>query len=147
MKKIKKYFHIRELVCPHVYEKFGEQAWDFFDRRMLDNLLFIREGIGKPITVNNWSSGGNLSQRGIRCNVCSLVKEKTSLEKVYMSTHQQGTGVDFNVQGMSTQEVHRWIESHKDKFPHPFRIEKNTTTWIHMDVRNYTNNKLIYFLG
>ncbi|MEE0969944.1 MAG: hypothetical protein U0M06_11295, partial [Clostridia bacterium] len=65
---IKDYFDIKELVCPHVYNKFREYAWRFFDPRLLDTLLVIREKINKPIYVNNWDMGGDFSQRGLRCN-------------------------------------------------------------------------------
>ena len=49
--RVSRYFDIRELVCPHVYDKFGLYAWQFFDPRLLDVLLAIREGIGKPIII------------------------------------------------------------------------------------------------
>jgi len=51
--KIRKYFDTQEVVCKHVYDKFGDDAWKFFDPRLLETLLFIREGIGEPIYVNN----------------------------------------------------------------------------------------------
>ena len=54
--RITRYFDIQELVCPHVYDKFGLYAWQFFDPRLLDVLLAIREGIEKPIIVNNWEA-------------------------------------------------------------------------------------------
>ena len=79
-----KYFGIKELVCPHVYELHGENAWQFLDDRMLANLEFIRDGIGKPIVVNNWARGGEYSQRGLRCTRCVLVIEKVDLRKVYL---------------------------------------------------------------
>ena len=82
-----KYFGIKELVCPHVYELHEESAWQFLDDRMLANLEFIREGIGKPIVVNNWAKGGQYSQRGLRCTRCILVIEKVDLRKVYLSAH------------------------------------------------------------
>ena len=101
---IKNYFNIKELVCKHVYNKFGEMAWTFFDPRLLETICVIREKLGKPITVNTWHSGGGLTQRGLRCNVCQLVAEKTRLEKVYVSAHLQGTALDFDVKGMTALE-------------------------------------------
>ena len=49
MATIKDYFDIRELVCPHVHDKFGAYAWQFFDPRLLDTLLVIREKIGNRL--------------------------------------------------------------------------------------------------
>lgn len=132
--RIKQYFDIQELVCKHVYTKFGQVAWSFFDERLLETLLVIREKLGKPIYVNNWQVGGNLTQRGLRCNVCALVAEKTSLEKVYMSTHIQGNGIDFDVQGMSAAEVRGWIIKNQILLPYPVRLEDGVS-WVHLDMR------------
>lgn len=144
IERIKKYFEIEELVCKHVYDKFGDDAWKFFDPRLLETLLWIREKLGKPIYVNNWQIGGDLSQRGLRCNRCALVKEKTRLEKVYMSAHIQGMGIDFDVKGMSALQVRNWLKEHQEELPHAIRTEADVN-WIHFDVRNNTNKKLIYF--
>ena len=90
--QVSHFFGTKELVCPHVYEKFGESAWQFLDARLLHTLYVIREIVGRPVIVNNWAKGGNYSQRGLRCNVCPLVKEKTSLEKVELSLNQRFSG-------------------------------------------------------
>lgn len=135
--RIKDYFEIQELVCKHVYDKFGESAWGFFDPRLLETLYVIRTKIGLPIYVNNWAIGGNLSQRGIRCTVCSLVREKVDLRKVYMSTHMQGNGIDFDVKGMTPNEVRQWIVKNQILLPYPVRLEddESAPTWCHLDLR------------
>lgn len=133
---VKQYFGIKELVCPDVYERFGESAWQFLDARLLHTLYVIREIVGRPVIVNNWAKGGSYSQRGLRCNVCPLVKEKTSLEKVYLSAHVQGIAVDFHVPGMTTAEVRRLIIDNQRLLPYPIRIERDTDGWIHIDMRN-----------
>ena len=142
--KVKKYFGIKELVCPHVYEIWGESAWQFLDDRMMENLAFIREGLGKPIVVNNWAKGGQYSQRGLRCNTCILVIEKTDLRKVYLSAHIFGQAVDFNVVGMTAEEVRQWIIDHADELPHALRLEDGVS-WVHMDVRNKSVEKVDLF--
>lgn len=142
--KIKQYFGIKELVCPHVYEIWGESAWQFLDDRMLENLLFIREGIGKPIVVNNWAKGGEYSQRGLRCNTCILVIEKTDLRKVYLSEHIFGQAVDFHVVGMTAEKVRQWIIDHADELPYPARLERDVS-WVHMGVRNKSVEKVDLF--
>lgn len=141
---IKKYFGIKELVCPHVYEIWGESAWQFLDDRMLANLLFIREGIGKPIVVNNWAKGGGYSQRGLRCNTCLLVIEKTDLRKVYLSQHIFGKAVDFNVVGMDAESVRQWIKAHAAELPYPCRVEEGGS-WVHLDTLNNEGNKVLGF--
>lgn len=146
MATIKDYFDIRELTCPHVYDKFREYAWNFFDPRLLDTLLVIREKIGKPIYVNNWDMGGNFSQRGFRCNICPLVKENTALEKLYITAHNQGMGVDFDVKGMSAEEVRKWIVDNKIFLPHPIRLESDVN-WVHLDVRTDGMQAVTFFKG
>lgn len=146
MGTIKDYFNIKELVCPHVYKRDGEGAWIYFDPRLLETLLVIREAIGKPIYVNNWDIKGNFDERGLRCNCCPLVKEKTALEKVYMTAHNQGMGVDFDVKGMKAEEVRRWLEENQDILPHSIRLEKDVK-WVHLDVRSNGKQKITWFKG
>lgn len=142
---IRKYFDTQEVVCPHVFGLFSNKAWQFFDPRLLDVMYYIRYWINKPVYVNNWHIGGSLTQRGLRCNVCVLVREKTDLQKVYMTPHYQGTGWDFSVQGMSAEEVRQWIVDHQDALPHPVRLESGVS-WVHLDVRtDGSQGKVTFF--
>lgn len=148
-KKIKRYFDIEELICPHVYNNAALRvlAWDFFDPRLLETMYIIRNVLGRAVYVNNWATGGSLSQRGLRCNVCKLVAEKTALEKPYISTHLQGTGIDFDVKGMSAQQVRDWIIKNQDILPYPIRLE-DKVTWVHLDMRNDGKiGKVVMFEG
>lgn len=148
MKTIKDYFDIRELVCKDVYDRFKDQAWTFFDPRLLETMLVIREAINKPIYVNNWDSNGKLSERGLRCNLCATVDAKTSQHISYVSAHIQGEALDFNVSGMTCKAVRQWIVNNKHLLPYPIRLELDTTTWVHLDVRNDDiTNKIKTFRG
>ena len=73
---------------------------------------------------------GTLSQRGLRCNRCSLVKDK---KQIYLSAHSLGKALDFNVVGYTIEETYKKIKDNIDKFEYPIRLESNTTTWIHID--------------
>lgn len=161
---VKEFFGISELICPHVSAKFGSSSWQFFDHRLLDTVYAVRKYIDKPMIVNNWAVGGTLSQRGLRCNVCQLVKSKTALEKVYLSPHSFGEGVDFHIVGMTANEVRLWICENQVLLPHPIRLEvdfnvagKSEMTirsqmnlckmnWVHLDVRA-ENQKISFFKG
>jgi hypothetical protein len=90
--------------------------------------------------------GGNFSQRGLRSNLSPIVKEKTSLEKLYMSAHCQGMGVDFDVKGMSAEEVRKWIVDNKIFLPHPIRLESDVN-WVHLDVRTDGMQAVTFFKG
>lgn len=132
IKKLKNNFDIRELVCKHCYNKFGDMSWQFISTEILSVLYTLRyEIFNAPITINNWYKGGSLSQRGLRCNTCQLVKDKTS---VYISAHCLGKAIDFNVQGIDSSEVFDTIKQNIDKFKYPIRLEKDTDGWTHIDV-------------
>ena len=133
--KISDFFDIRELVCREVYNKHKEGAWAFLDPSLLDNLLYIRQTLNKPIWVNSWMVGGKYSQRGMRCNLCSLVAEKTKAGALYVSAHIHGKAVDFDVAGMTASEVRKWVLAHSSLLPHPCRLEDGVS-WVHMDTRN-----------
>lgn len=140
---LKAYFNIKELVCPHIYNKFKQKSWQFLDTEILHTLYVLRTQIvKKPIIVNNWSSKGPYSQRGLRCNCCSLVADKTD---VYMSAHCTGKGLDFNVKGMTAEEVRSLIKANLNLFEYPIRLEEGTS-WVHIDC--YTTDdsvKLVTF--
>lgn len=132
-------FSATELVCKHAYERFGEKALEFLDVRLLETLLWIRQTLGKPMTINH--KGAN--QRGLRCNLCPMVKSKI---KAYLSAHVFGQGVDFDVQGMKATEVRDWLAEHANELPHKIRLEIGEhVTWVHLDVRNETPHKIVYF--
>lgn len=129
---LKKNFKIQELVCPHCYNKFGDKSWQFLSTEILSVLYTLRYEIFKcPIVINTWAMKGTLSQRGLRCNRCSLVKDKRA---IYMSAHMLGKAIDFNVEGYTPSQVHDEIKENLDKFKYPIRIEVDTTTWSHIDV-------------
>lgn len=129
---LKNNFKIQELVCPHCYNKFGDKSWQFLSTEILSVLYTLRYEIFKcPIVINTWAMKGTLSQRGLRCNRCSLVKDKRA---IYMSAHMLGKAIDFNVEGYTPSQVHDEIKENLDKFKYPIRIEVDTTTWSHIDV-------------
>ena len=136
-----KYFKIQELVSKKVYDRYGENAWMFIDTKLIKVLDLLREHFNKPITVNNWLWGGNLQQRGLRANKDELVANK---KDYYISQHCLGKAVDFNVKGLSAQEVYDEILRNIEKFYLISRIEniKDTPTWVHIDVANVDKFKI-----
>lgn len=139
-----KHFKVKELVSEIVYNKYGEGAWAFLDIRLIETLDQLREFFGKPMYVNNWYNGGGNSQRGLRCNMDPLVKNKN---RPYLSQHCLGTAVDFNVKGMTSKEVCKAILDNQDKFPHIKRMEHwdNTPSWTHIDLANIDTKEIYVF--
>ncbi|MBC2855326.1 hypothetical protein H3N56_02310 [Cetobacterium sp. 2A] len=59
----------------------------------------LREDLGVPVLVNRPSHG--ITQRGLRTTLDSIVIDKVKSNKLYLSAHVLGRGVDF--------EVPKWI--------------------------------------
>lgn len=138
------YFDIEELVCPHIHERLGEKAWMMFDVRLLETIDWIRQRLNKPIYVNSWDSGGKLSQRGLRCMNCSIVTDAYKAGKLYISAHQTGQALDFDVEGLIAEEVRQWLIKNQSKLPHAIRLE-SVVSWVHIDLWNPGPQKVITF--
>ncbi len=144
--ELKKYFDIRELVCPHTFKRFGNNSWQFLDTEILHVLLVLRQDILKtPLTINDYHRGDSHTQRGLRCNLCQLVKDKTAQGEIYLSAHVNGAGLDLIAKGITAEQTRKKIESFKSLLPYPVRLEKNVN-WVHIDIYDYCNqNQVNYF--
>lgn len=135
IQEVKKNFQLKELVCPHCVKTYGDKAWQFLSTELLSTIYVLRnEVINKPMIVNN---GTTFTQRGLRCNICELVKSKNT---PYMSAHNLGKAIDFHVNGMSAEEVRQLIKNNIDKFEYPIRLEEDVN-WIHIDVYTLDSDK------
>ena len=150
---IKKYFCLEELVSRFVFRTFGQTAWQFLDIRMLHTLLVVREGLDRSITVNNWKWGGKFGQRGLRTNVGYIFAKFIARLKIYLSSHIMGKAVDFDVKGMTPDQVRDWLHRNASILPNPIRLEHKfnktgkTITWVHMDVFSYIDSPKIYLFN
>ena len=136
-------FKLQELVCPHVFEKYGETAWSFFDPRLLETIDFIRYRLSKIIIINNWHKNGQFSQRGLRCTRCELLRKAIDEGTLYASPHIFGQAVDFDVLGFTAQEVREILISDAAALPYHIRLEAEVS-WVHLDVRA-TDHKVYLF--
>lgn len=129
LSEVKKFFDIDELVCNHTLIKWGENAWQFLDTDFLHCLLIVRRDIlKKPMYCNNHVGG--TYQRGLRCNMCPMVKGKNTL---YLSSHLFGKAGDFTVADTTAKQARQAIKANADLFPCNVRIEGGVT-WLHFDV-------------
>lgn len=134
-----KFFSVKELVCDHTYARWGEKSWQFLDTDFLHVLLIIRRDILQvPMTCNH----DGAHQRGLRCNMCDLVKEKT---RNYLSSHILGKAGDFTCKGLTAQQARERIKANANLLPCNIRIE-DKVTWLHFDVLpQYEVTDKIYF--
>lgn len=129
---IPKYFQIKELVPPETYNLVQglPNPWIIFDERLLWTLDQIRSLFGKPITVNNWATKGDLKYRCFR--------PQTYKSCALYSQHFYGRAVDFDVKGLSADQVRKEIIYRRKEEP-AFQfingLEINVP-WVHIDLRN-----------
>ena len=124
----------KELVCPHVYAKFGEKSIKFMRKEILETMDVIRNQIiCAPIVINN---GKNCTQRGFRCNLCELVANKTKANRLYVSAHMLGGALDFSSPRYTANQMRDMILKNQDKLPYKIRMESpiDAPTWVHIDV-------------
>lgn len=138
IKALQKYFDVLELVCEHTYSQWGEKSWQFLDTEFLHNLLVIRRDILQlPMICNH----DNANQRGLRCNLCQIVKDSGEL---YLSSHIFGRAGDFTVKGLTAQEARSRIRNNAHLLPYPLRMEGGVT-WLHIDTLPQTGiNQNVY---
>jgi hypothetical protein len=139
------HFDLQEICCPHVYEKYGQFAWNFYDIRGIILINTIRDRIGKAVFVNDYEIHGELTQRGLRCPECQIVKDYAEKGILYMSGHVLAKAYDFTVQGLVAEEVRTWLIQHANWWPYPFRLESGVS-WAHLDLlTSGENGKVILF--
>ena len=127
IRDLHKYFQVSELVCDHTHPRWGERSWQFLDTLFLECLLIIRRDILQvPMTCNH----DGAHQRGLRCNMCELVKGKT---RNYLSSHILGKAGDFTPKGMTAEQARQRIKANAHLLPCPIRLEAGVE-WLHFDV-------------
>lgn len=144
IKELKKYFDIRELVCPHTYNVWKDRAWLFLQTDALRILLALRIDILKvPMVVNTYHTGQNVTQRGLRCNLCPLMKDSTLKNKLYLTAHRGGAWdiVFTSSSDMTAAKARKTIIEKKHLLPCNVRIEKDVN-WLHIDV--YDMDEKVY---
>lgn len=143
--EVSKFFKLQELVCAHTYNKFGSNAWRFIDERQLATIVAIRRDILKVgLVCNDYPFGGGNTQRGLRCNMCPIVKTKTNTSQCYQSAHLHGKANDFVSSKMTAQQMRDLIVENADLLPYPVRLEDGVT-WLHIDTENDTDKKVVLF--
>ena len=142
IRQVKANFDIRELVCPHTYERWGDElSWQFLQADLLEVIYVLRSQLLKvPMIVNTWASGGQFDERGLRCNMCELVKSKSS---IYLSPHCMGAAIDFHTNSIEPEKIRNLIRMNWRKYSSvPIRLERDVN-WVHIDVFDRGKDTLI----
>lgn len=141
------YFKLEEVFREDVLIQYGRNTnllLSRFDPRLLETMVFIRKELG-PITINNYLWGGDLDERGFRDNDGPMVRGKG---RPYLSAHVIGAAFDFDVEGMTANEVRAWLKDNSDKLPYKIRLERKYNgsyiLWVHLDVCDEPDNPKVY---
>jgi hypothetical protein len=121
-------FNPSELLPKDIADKYGELGYRYLDDRILACLSYIRKTIGKKINVN-----GAITGRTIR------YPSDPSYSKT--SDHVFGRAIDFDVPGMSSDEVRHFIvkdivNSTELKKLGLTGFEDDTQGWVHITCAN-----------
>ena len=138
---IKKYFDKQELVSKHVYDRDG--GYELIHHDLQNLVVWIREKLGRPMFANNWAIGGQFSQRGYRTNDDPVCKAQ---KFVPGSAHFKGKALDFDVKGMTAEQVRKWLHDNQESAPVRFRVEKGVN-WVHVDVMPHKASDKAYFFN
>lgn len=130
--KVSTNFYLQEFIDPDTYKRFGNSSIWFIDRKIINLAQFIRERLGKPCTINNWSSGGKYQYSGF--DPPGGFRKATSL-----SQHRFGRAMDLKVKGISPDEVREELITNFEIYERfgLGAIEDGAfaPTWCHIDVR------------
>jgi len=127
--KLNQFFDIRELVPPQIYKIYLSDSIMFLNQNALNMLYRVRVYFNLPIIVNNWHRGGKLKYRGYRPAFTRIGAKN--------SQHKLGNAFDFNVIGISSDEVNKEIQKHYKVLGVTTLEDKRfSPTWTHIDCRN-----------
>ena len=123
-KEVTKSFFVDEFVFP---------GGDFnkVDPKLPVIAQWIRDTIGLPVTINNYATGGQYKESGLRD-----INTTTGAKK---SAHKEGKAIDIKVKGMTSRQVYDWcMDRQIELYALGVReIEGNnyTPTWTHLSTR------------
>ena len=132
MSKISKHFDIREFVSKHTWDEWGMRSLWFLDPRLITLAEFTREWFGAPMMINNWHIGYSYQNRGYRHPESSVGASE--------GQHRFGRALDFNIKGLSSDQVYDEILANEKDFMlagiTTLENKQYAKTWTHMDIRN-----------
>jgi hypothetical protein len=137
---IPQHFGIKELVPEYVYDEYKSRGDNFlfqvvFDERLLRLIDEVREIFG-PMTICDWSWGGQSNYRGFRPRYCDV--------GAVLSQHRFGRAVDMIPKDTSPGHMRKKIidDQNSDRWKVVGGLEMDIT-WFHIDVRARTDDSEI----
>jgi len=131
-----KYFKVQEFVSKKFYADRGDKAIYHIDSRAIKFIEELRGVLGKSITINDWSWGGKFQHRGYRTTDSSDYSPH--------SQHSDGRALDFDVKGMTANEVREFLIANvNNSIMKDVSFIESDCNWVHIDFRYSEFNDLI----
>jgi hypothetical protein len=123
--KVSANFYADEFLHP------GETDITKIDSRLIDIAQHIRTTTGKSVTINNYATGGQYKESGLRSATTSTGAKK--------SAHKEGMAIDVKIAGMNGEQMYQWAKQHqKELYALGVRQIEHyslTATWLHLATR------------
>lgn len=136
--KISANFELEEFIYPEVFARYGVNSLWFLDYRLIAIAQYFRDNLGKSITINNWHTGGQYKESGLRDFATATGGSK--------SQHKYGKALDLKVAELTPAQVFDFIHMHWTELS---ALGMTTTediqytpTWNHIDTRYWGDSKL-----
>ncbi len=131
--QVSKNFVVQEFINPEAYAKDGDKSISLIDPKLIIIAQWVRDDIGKSITINNWHSGGIFKESGLR--------DKNTGTGAKGSQHKLGKAIDPKIAGMTGKMWYDYVKSNVVELYALGlrRIEHYSlaTTWCHMDTKEH----------
>jgi len=114
--------------------------FNLVDSKLVVVAQWLRDTLGKSVTINNYATGGKYKESGLRSLTTTTGAKK--------SAHKEGKAIDIKVSGMTAKEVFDFcLNKQIELYAMGIReIEDNryTPTWTHLSTRgNWLAIKII----
>lgn len=132
--KVSKNFYADEFLHPE------ETDINKIDLRLIEVAQWLRDALGKSITINNYATGGQYKESGLRSQTTTTGAKK--------SAHKEGKAIDIKVSGMTAKDVYEFCLKNSDALYEMGIREiedgRHTPTWTHLSTRgNWERIKII----
>ena len=132
--KVSKSFFADEFLHP------DETDINKIDLRLIEVAQWLRDTLAKPVTINNYATGGQYKESGLRSLTTTTGAKK--------SAHKEGKAIDIKVKGKTAKDVYEFCLKHSDVLYsmgiREIEDSRYTATWTHISTRgNWERIKII----
>lgn len=128
---------MRTLVSPNFYaDEFlhpGTNDISLIDQRLIQIAQYIRDVTKLPCTINNYATGGQYKESGLRSAATSTGAAK--------SAHKEGKAIDIKIKGMTGEQMFEWAKNSQNTLyalgVRQIEHHSLTPTWLHLATRGH----------